>query len=228
MELNRGPLAGSSRIRISGPWSRAVASPRRWAHAEREPAHPAVGRTVQTHLSEHAVDPGLAGRSGECVNAEVAASSAPGVEAGCFQYGPDLVQRIGELDIWSAIDGGIALARCYEAEEHAQRGGLAGPVRAEEPDNGAGGHVEAEVINGDQRSEALGERPDLDHRHRRVSSRLGQEGSGMKFRQGSGVMASYFRAGQAAAQRVRQLRGSEIPPRERGDADAKAGQAEPA
>ena len=53
-----------------------------------------------------------------------------------------------------------------QAEQHAQRGGLAGPVGAEEADDAALLHGEAHVVDGDQAPEALGQPVELDGGHR--------------------------------------------------------------
>ncbi len=58
--------------------------------------------------------------------------------------GPGRRGRVG-----AAVDGGRPGCRAHQPQQHAQRGGLAGPVAAEEAGDGSLGEVEAEVVDGE-------------------------------------------------------------------------------
>src|SRR5215204_1687030 len=87
------------------------------------------------------------------------------MEAGGLQDRADVANGIGQLPVRLAVDPGAAGGWGDQAEQGAQGGGLAGSVGAEEPDHGALVDLEAEVVDGDDRSEALGESLDGDDSH---------------------------------------------------------------
>src|SRR4029450_12502617 len=139
------PLAGSSRISTWGSPSRAVASPRRWRMPSEKPP---------TRRRAAPGGPAWAG------------AGAARMAVGCFQYGADVVDGVGQLPVGLAVDLGGAGGGGDQAEQGAQGGGLAGPGGAKEPDHGALADFEAASVDGDDRSEALGESVDGDDRHR--------------------------------------------------------------
>ncbi len=69
------------------------------------------------------------------------------------------------MAVHEAVDGGPARTRRHQAEQHAQGGGLAGAVRAEEADHVAPLDREGEPVDGDQVPEAFGHVVELDHCH---------------------------------------------------------------
>src|ERR1035438_10544973 len=57
----------------------------------------------------------------------------------------------------------LAVARLEQAAQEANHRGLAGAVRAEEPENGAFGYFETNVVNGGEVAEPFGQPFALDH-----------------------------------------------------------------
>src|SRR6266536_2867447 len=149
------PLAGSSRT------STAEAL----AHAEREATHPPPGRVGQADLVEDLVGPRERQAGGGGDHAQVVAGGPARVEARGLEQGADVAARVGELPVGPAVDPGGAGGRGDQAEQHAQGGGLAGPVGAEKACHGALVDLEAEVVDGDDVAEALGESLDGDDGH---------------------------------------------------------------
>ena len=62
-----------------------------------------------------------------------------------------------------AAEQHAAVGRAEDARDHPQRGGLAGPVRSEEPVEDAPRHVEGDVVHGGEATVALGEVLQPDH-----------------------------------------------------------------
>ena len=92
------------------------------------------------------------------------AAGAAGVEVGGLQGRADRGLRAREVDVALAVDRRGAAGGVDQAEQHPQGGGLAGAVRPEEAGDPAGLDVEAQVVDGDEAAEALGEPSDLDPR----------------------------------------------------------------
>ena len=103
---------------------------------------------------------GDAGGGGE--DAQVVSSATAGVEARGFERSPDRFERLVELEEWAPEDRGGPCRGFYEAEQHAQRRGLAGTVRAEEAGDGSLGHGEAEIVNCEHFVKSLGKSGDFD------------------------------------------------------------------
>src|SRR5512133_3947774 len=93
------------------------------------------------------------------------AGAAAGMEAGGLQHRANLANRIYQFSIQLAVDSGAAGGGGDQPEQGAQGGGLAGPVGAQEADHGALVDLEAEVVDGDDLPEALGESLDGDDGH---------------------------------------------------------------
>jgi hypothetical protein len=136
------------------------------AHPQREATHPPARRLGQANLLKHLVGPGEGQAGGGGDDLEVVAGAAAGMEAGRLQDRADLADGVGQLPIRPAVDPGRPRGRGDQPQQHAQGGGLAGPVGAQEPDHRALVDLEAQVVDGDDPSEALGESVDGDDRHR--------------------------------------------------------------
>ena len=87
------------------------------------------------------------------------------VEAGGFQYSTDLAGGVVEIDVARAVERRGPGGRRDEAEQHAQRGRLAGAVGSEETGDGPRPQLEGQVVDGGHGSEALGEAVQLDGGH---------------------------------------------------------------
>ena len=68
-----------------------------------------------------------------------------------------MVERRVEFAIGATGDRCRPGGGCDEAQEHAERGGLSGPVGAEEASDGALRHIEGEVVDGEYVAEPLGQ-----------------------------------------------------------------------
>ena len=158
------PLDGSSRMRISGSPSRAVASWSRWRiPRENLPTRrratsdsPTSSRVSSTLVS------GMPGRHGH--RPQVVPGPARRVEAGGLEHGPHVLDGMVEVHVPASAEGGGALRDRDQPEQHAQGGGLARPVGPEEAGHPAGHHLEAQVVDGPDRAEPLGQAVDFDGR----------------------------------------------------------------
>jgi hypothetical protein len=159
------PVAGFVQDQHLGVAEQGSGQAQALTHAEREAADPPAGRLGEADLVEDLVGAveGQTGGGGD--DPQVVAGAAAGMEAGGLQERADVADGIGQLPVGSAVDPGGPGGRGDQAEQRAQGGGLAGPVGAEEPDHGALVDLEAEVVDGGDRSEALGESLDGDDGH---------------------------------------------------------------
>src|SRR5262249_39009752 len=99
--------------------------------AEGGGAPPPLGRVAQLNEVEYLLDPGERKLGGECEHPEVIAAAAGGVEVVRFEHRSDAADRLLELAVATAEDERLARGWLGQAEQHAQRGGLSGAVRAE-------------------------------------------------------------------------------------------------
>ena len=136
-------------------------------HTHRVPAGPLAGRRRDADQLEHLVDPAIRDPRGGRHHSQVVAATAAGVEVRRLEGGPDLEQGGRDVVVGHAADRGGAGGRPDQAEQHPQRGGLAGPVGAEEAGDASGLDREVEVLDGGEVAEALGEAVYLDARARR-------------------------------------------------------------
>src|SRR6266540_1556921 len=135
------PLAGSSRTRISGSPSRAVARARRWRIPSEKPP---------TRRSAAWSRPTWDRTSSARVRGRPAAA---------------VTTRRWLRPVRPALEPGGPRSGDDQAEQHAQSGCLARPVGTEEAHHGALIDFEAEVVDGDDVTEALGEPLDGDDCH---------------------------------------------------------------
>jgi hypothetical protein len=77
----------------------------------------------------------------------------------------DAAYRVGfEPDEAPPVEDNVALIRDEKARDQVERRGLARPVRADQPEDLAGHHVERQVADGLEPAEALGQAPDREQR----------------------------------------------------------------
>ena len=93
------------------------------------------------------------------------ARGTAGMEARRLQGGADGERRPVEPVVGGAVDQRDASRRVHQPQQHPQRGGLTGPVGAEEAGDGARLHVETEVVDGSEPAEALRQALDREGRH---------------------------------------------------------------
>lgn len=130
---------------------------------------------VQPDEGEEVVDPpfplGLAEPVEPRRVVEVLFCGAVGVEPDVFGHVANLLLHLdwvgGDL---GPVDGARARGRLDEPDEHQDGGALAGAVRAEQPEDLAGGDLEAEVVHGSDAVVDLGQVVAADHRRSSVSS----------------------------------------------------------
>jgi len=126
--------------------------------------------SVRPTLVEDFVDSAAVDAVGVGQPAQVAAGAAPGVDRTGFEQGTDVAQRDAQVPVAVSVDGDPPRRGGVEADHHAHRGGLAGAVRAEEAGDFPFADPEAEAVDSDGRSAALGEFVDLDHRDQAATS----------------------------------------------------------
>jgi hypothetical protein len=127
------------------------------AHAQGKGADPAAGGLGQADQVQHLSRPvaGDPGRGGH--DAQMLEGAAAGVEAVGLERGPDGAGRVRQVAVADAADGRGAAVRRRQAEQHPQRGGLAGAVGPEEAGDPAGPDLEGQVVNGGDSTVPLGE-----------------------------------------------------------------------
>ena len=152
------PLTGSSSSSTPGSPSSAAAMPSRWPMpSENFPARRPRG-LGQPDDAEHLVHPATAGSPLLAASArQVAAGAAARVERPGLQQRAHLAQRPAQLAVAAPADPGLPGIRPVQAEDHPHGGGLARAVRPEEAGHHARPHVEAERVDRDRGSVALGE-----------------------------------------------------------------------
>ena len=170
------PLVGSSRTSTDGFAQQGGGQAEALTHAEGEAADAAAGVLGHADLGQRVVDPLRRQSRGGGEDAQVVDRPAPGVKARRLQHGAHLAGGFVEVDVAAAVERGAAGGRGDEAEQHPQRGGLAGAVRAEEPGDGAGLQLEGQVVDGGDGAEAFGETVEFDGGHD-VSFRIGRRRS---------------------------------------------------
>jgi hypothetical protein len=87
------------------------------------------------------------------------AGRARRVEPRRFEHAPDRPGGVGEVVVTATVHERAARGRSHEAEQHAQGRRLPRAVGAEEPGDRAGLDDEAQVVDGEDVAEALGEPP---------------------------------------------------------------------
>jgi hypothetical protein len=131
-------------------------------HAEGEAADVAFGGTGQPDQLEDLVAPSVVHADERRVDPQVVACSPARVEARGLQRCPDDCRRPRQVDVPLSPDRGLAGVGVDQAEQHPQRGGLAGAVGAQEAGDPAGLDGEGQVVDGPHGAEALGEAAHVD------------------------------------------------------------------
>ena len=165
------PLAGSSRISTSRVAQQRGGDREPLAHAHRVALDAPVGGGARAR-------PARAPRPRAARDGSPAAASTrrwlrplrPGWKLAVLEHGADLRARVRELLVGDAAEGRGAGVRADQAEQHAQRGRLAGAVRAEEAGHAAGLDLEGEVVDGDRRSRSAWSCGDATWSHRMPGS----------------------------------------------------------
>jgi len=124
---------------------------------------PGAGSGDADHL-QHLVDPLGVDAGGIGHHPQVVASGAAGMEVGGLKRRPDDPLRCPDLVVGEAADRRAAAGRADQTQQHPQGGGLSGAVRPEEAGDPAGLDREAEVVDGGQAAEVLGQVAHLDTR----------------------------------------------------------------
>ena len=138
--------------------------PEALSHPEREPAGPLGGHRGEADQVEDLLDAALVDPVGQRQAAQMVGGAAAGMERFGVEQGADLEERLAVVGERPPVDQRRTRRGIVEAEDHAQRGGLAGAVGAEEPGDPSGVDVEAEMVHGDGLAVALGQLPYLDAR----------------------------------------------------------------
>ncbi|ELS56589.1 putative Nodulation ABC transporter NodI [Streptomyces viridochromogenes Tue57] len=133
------------------------------AHAEREALGALPGHVLETDHAQHLVHPpgrdaGQLGQTQQVVAGRPAAVHGLGV-----QQGADLAGGVGQLAVRIAADGDLARGRVVQAQDHPHRRRLARAVGAQEAGDGAGPHLEGQVVHSGLVAVALGQADSLDH-----------------------------------------------------------------
>nr|BFE78996.1 hypothetical protein GCM10020093_015970 [Planobispora longispora] len=99
---------------------------------------------------------------GRAQDLQVGAGGQAGMEGRGLQHRADRGDRVDEVPVRPAADGGRPRVRGDQAEDHAQRGGLPRAVGAEEGRDRAGPDGERQVVHGPHGPEGLAETGDGD------------------------------------------------------------------
>ena len=128
-------------------------------HAVRVVADLGVGALAQADDVEHLVDARLVDSAVEAAHeAQVLARAHVAVEGRHLDEAADVAQGLLLVARHLMVEHlGVAAGRVDEADDHADGRRLAGPVGAEEAEDVAAAHGEAEVVDGERVAEALGE-----------------------------------------------------------------------
>ena len=125
------------------------------AHPERVAARLALDDPLETRLLDHLVDPPRAEPLRPGDPEQLVTAGTPRMERVGIEQRPDVTQRVAQLAIGLPVDQRPSLVRRVEAEDHTHRGRLAGAVRSDEAGHIAGGHAEAQAVEGKRLPETL-------------------------------------------------------------------------
>ena len=164
------PLSGSSKSSVRGSPSSAAAIPSRCSMPSEKPRDALARDRRETDLVEHLGDPGAREPAGVGQPAQVGAGGPLAVHGLGVQQRADLAHRRRRIAIRAAADRHRPGGRAIQPEDEAQRGGLAGAVRAQEAVDHARNHLERQVVDGDRVAVALAQPARLDHRRRHTSA----------------------------------------------------------
>ena len=88
------------------------------AHAEREPADPAVGHAAQLDQPEDVVDPREVRLTRHGLDPQVVTGRPARMKARRLQHRAHLMQRLLQIPVGPPADGGRARVRPHQAEQH--------------------------------------------------------------------------------------------------------------
>jgi len=132
-------------------------------HAQGEAPDPAVPGLGQPGHGQDLRDPGPGDPGGGGHHPQVPDGAAAGVEVVVVQRRPDGPRRVGQVAVADPVDGRRAAVRGGQAEQHPQRGGLAGAVGPQEAGDPAGPDLEAQAVDGGDGAVPLSQVEDLYH-----------------------------------------------------------------
>jgi hypothetical protein len=92
----------------------------------------------------------------------VVPGAATGVGAGRLQHRPDGAARVGQRRVGPSADQGDAGGGADQPQQHAQGGGLAGPVGAKEPGDLSRPDLDGQLLDRPDPAELLGQAVDRD------------------------------------------------------------------
>jgi hypothetical protein len=147
-------------------WSatQRVGEPEPLAHAERVLLDAlARGAAVEADQGEQRVHPPLVDAHRLRRHGERLASAAAAVLRGGVEQDPDAAAGVRQRAVVAAEHRRFPVVRVEQPAQHPHRGGLAGPVRPEEPGHGAGLAPERHVVHDDVAAEALRQSMRFDH-----------------------------------------------------------------
>ena len=156
-----GRFVQDQRLRVA---EQRLGHPESLPHAQRVGADATPGlRVRQADLGQHLPHPAPRQSQGERRHPQGLQAAASRVESLGAQQRPDGRGRVGQVGVAHAAHGGASLVRGHQPGQDAQAGGLAGPVRAEETDDLAGGDGEGHVVEGEDGSETFGHMSQFEH-----------------------------------------------------------------
>ena len=132
-------------------------------HAQRVRLHALVAGALELHQAQHLLHAASGTSRSRGDHPQVVAPAPAGMELWSFEHGANGADGVLQLAVGAPLDRCGARGGQCEAEERAERGGLAGAVRAQEAEHTAGGGFEAETIDRDVCSKALRQVVDLKH-----------------------------------------------------------------
>ena len=157
MPAGSRPLVGSSRISSSGPAQHGRRDAEPLLHAQRVGAVLVPGPGQQAGPVQHRVDRGEREPSQPGQRLQVVPAAQLRVERGRLDERADLVQVARGFGEAAAEDRAAPGGRADQAEQHPDGGGLAGPVRADEPADRPRRDSQRHVIHHGAVAEALGQ-----------------------------------------------------------------------
>ena len=165
------PFAGSSRISSAGILQQRRRDPEPLLHPERIGPHRILASIRETHPGQHPSIAASVVPADAAEDLEVPPAREAREQRRLLHDRADAADHAGQpARHVGAHQPRAAAARAHEPQQAADRRGLAGAVRAQEPEDAAFGNVEVEAVDGGRAAPAqppilLAEPLDLDHAH---------------------------------------------------------------
>ena len=148
MPSGSSPLTGSSNMSTLGSPSKVAAMPKALAHAEREPLGPLLRHLGEADKLEDLADAALRQVVGLRQAEQVVVGRPAAVHRLRVEQRADLAHRISQVAVVAAVHRDGASVRVVKPEDAPHRGGLAGPVRAQEAGDLARLNAERQPVDG--------------------------------------------------------------------------------